>query len=458
MKRVDHNLHKIRRGLDLPISGGHVTTITDGPEITEVAVIPGDWVDVTARPVVEPGQRVLAGDLLFEDRRNPGVRFVSPGTGTIAAINRGERRAVTSIVVALDGTGESARFASWRDGGPSGYDAAQARALMIESGLWPSLRERPYGTVPRVDSPACPVFVTAIDTYPLAPDPSLAISERPTEFRTGLETLIRLCDGRPVYACVDHRFGIEDAVNVSGVETHRFFGPHPAGLPGTHMHIVSPASVESPRWHIGYQDVIALGALVLTGKPFFERIVAVNGPSVTEPVIWRTRAGAALGPLIAGRSKTGENRVISGSAVYGRGIFDPHLTFVGPFHNQVTLLPEDRERRFLGWMEAGLHRFSVLPLFLSGFVRPSRLDITTSTHGSPRAVMPFGVMERVMPQDIMATQLCRALLAGDAEWATELGALELDEEDMALCTLVCPGKNDYGPALRNMLTTIRKEG
>ncbi len=224
------------------------------------------------------------------------------------------------------------------------------------------------------------------------------------------------------------------------------------------MHLVSPASIENPRWHIGYQDVIALGALILTGKPFFERIVGVNGPSVAEPVIWRTRVGAALGPLLAGRLKPGENRVISGSAVYGRGIFDLPQTFVGHFHNQVTVLPEDHERRFLGWMEAGLHRFSVLPLFLSKFVRAGRLDITTSTHGSPRAVMPFGVMERVMPLDIMATQLCRALLAGDAEWAAELGALELDEEDMALCTLVCPGKNDYGPALRAMLATIRKEG
>jgi len=460
-KRVSMNstrFHRIKKGLDLPLRGSVGQVVYEGPPISEVAVIPDDWVDVSARLAVEVGARVRIGDLLFEDRRNPGVRFTSPGSGTVSAVNLGERRQVSSIVISIDGSREYAGFPSYSGRALADLSGDEVRALMVESGLWTALRQRPFSTVPPVDAPAAPIFVTAIDTYPLAPDPVIAISERRGEFLDGLAGLVRLAGGRPVFVCVGDGPGVEGIVDVPGVEVHTFTGPHPAGLPGTHIHFISPASVGAPRWHIGYQDVIALGALLASGRLMVDRVVGVAGPAVTDPVIWRTRLGAAIGPLLVGRLARGENRVISGSPVFGRGVFDIPQSYLGRFHNQVTAIPEDRDRVFLGWLGAGLHRFSVLPIFLSRFLPGADYEINTSTNGSVRAVMPFGMMERVMPLDIMPVQLCRALMMKDVEWATELGALELDPEDLALCTLVCPGKNDYGQALTEVLAMIRKEG
>ncbi|MBP7382579.1 Na(+)-translocating NADH-quinone reductase subunit A [Myxococcota bacterium] len=449
--------HAVRKGLDLPLTGGG-GALTDGPEVRSVALMPDDWIGVAARPLVEVGTRVKAGEPIFEDRRNPGVIFTSPGTGEVSAIHRGDRRAVQSVVVKLDGSDECADFPAWRGETVAKWSGDDVRRLMLQAGTWPALRERPFGTVPPAGAPACPIFVTAIDTNPLAPDPAIAISRHVDAFKTGLTALVLLAGGHPVYACVSSGFNLTGATDVPGVRTHSFSGPHPAGLPGTHIHMVSPASVEAPRWHIGYQDVIALGVLLQTGRPCLERVIGVGGPSVAEPIVWITRVGVELGPLLTGRLRHGENRVISGSVLFGRSISDLPQTFVGFFHNQVCAIPEETGRDFLGWLSPGLKRFSILPIFLSKLAGERSLRFDTATNGSPRAVMPFGVYERVMPLDMMATELCRALMAGNAEWAAELGALELIEEDLALCTLVCPGKNDYGPALRSVLETIRKEG
>ncbi len=445
--------HLVRKGLDLPIKGVVPDSITPASSPAFAAVILDDYVGVKPRLIVAEGDHVLCGQPLFEDRSNPGVYFTSPAAGTVSSINRGDRRALESVVISVDSLEEHFNFPSWTGGAGQAMSAAAIRAILLESGLWTAFRVRPFSRIPSADAAVCPIFVTAIDTYPLAPDPAVAIRSRQTRFEDGLRALKILAGQQPVYLCAADQ--ISNAVD--GVELHIFKGPHPAGLPGTHIHMISPASPAAPAWHIGYQDVIELGALLETGRLHNERVVSVSGPSVTAPVVWRTRVGAAVEPLVAGRLAEGENRVVAGSVIYGRAVADQATGYLGRFHNQITVLPEYRERHFLGWLAPGLHAFSVLPLYLANFLRPRRIDINTSMNGSPRAVMPFGALEKVMPLDIMPTFLARALMSGDADLAVELGALELDEEDLALCTLVCPGKNDYGPALRHVLEIIQKE-
>ena len=319
-KRVSMNstrFHRIKKGLDLPLRGSVGQVVYEGPPVSEVAVIPDDWVDVSARLAVEVGARVRIGDLLFEDRRNPGVRFTSPGSGTVSAVNRGERRQVSSIVVSIDGSREYADFPSYSGRALADLSGDEVRALMVESGLWTALRQRPFSTVPPVDTPAAPIFVTAIDTYPLAPDPVIAISERRGEFLDGLAGLVRLAGGRPVFVCVGDGPGVEGIVDVPGVEVHTFTGPHPAGLPGTHIHFISPASVGAPRWHIGYQDVIALGALLASGRLMVDRVVGVAGLRLPS-VIWRTVLARRLG-LLVGRLARGKSRDFR-FPVFGRGV------------------------------------------------------------------------------------------------------------------------------------------
>jgi Na+-transporting NADH:ubiquinone oxidoreductase subunit A len=236
-----------------------------------------------------------------------------------------------------------------------------------------------------------------------------------------------------------------------------FDGPHPAGLPGTHIHLLDPVGGKKTVWHINYQDVIAIGKLFTTGKLASERVVSLAGPQVTNPRLLRTLMGASLQELTAGQLQSAENRVISGSVLSGQVAYGP-FAFLGRYHLQVSVLREGRERNVLEYLWAGNEKHSVMNAFLSKLSPGKLFPFSTTTNGSPRGMVPIGSYERIMPLDILPTQLLRALIVGDTESSQDLGCLELDEEDLALCTYVCPGKYEYGPILRDMLTRIEKEG
>ncbi len=210
-------------------------------------------------------------------------------------------------------------------------------------------------------------------------------------------------------------------------------------------------------WTIGYQDVIAVGRLFTTGRLYTDRVVALAGPQVEQPRLLRTRLGASLEELTAGQLKPAENRIISGSVLGGVTARGPRA-FLGRYHTQVSVLEEGYKRDFMGWLSPGSKKHSRLRIYLSQFAPGKLMNYTTNTNGSERAMVPVGTYEHVMPLDILPTQLLRALIVGDTATAQQLGALELDEEDLALCTYVCPGKYEYGPILRDNLTRIEKEG
>ncbi|MEL7400786.1 MAG: Na(+)-translocating NADH-quinone reductase subunit A, partial [Pseudomonadota bacterium] len=318
--------------------------------------------------------------------------------------------------------------------------------------LWTALRTRPYSRVPALDSKPEAIFVTAMDTNPLAANPELVINEQADNFKAGVQVLKRLTDGA-VYVCKAPGAKIP----TPGVEqTEEFAGKHPAGLAGTHIHFLHPVSENRTVWSIGYQDVIAFGALFLTGKLFTDRVIALAGPQVKQPRLVRVPQGANLEQVAAGETKAGENRIISGS-VFGGRTADAGHQYLGRFHNQVSVLEEGRERPMLHYLRAGAERFSVMPIYLSKLMNKA-FPMTTTTNGSERAMVPVGAYEKVMPLDVLPTQLLRALIVEDMETAINLGALELDEDDLALCSFVCPGKYEYGPILRKNLTRIEAEG
>ncbi|MGK2915106.1 MAG: Na(+)-translocating NADH-quinone reductase subunit A [Porticoccaceae bacterium] len=443
---------KIRRGLDLPISGEPEQRIHPGPEIGSVALMGPDYVGLRPSMAVKEGDRVKRGQLLFTDKNTRGVIYTAPAAGVVRAINRGAQRVFQSLVIAIEGD-EQIRFASFADSALAGLDRALVVAQLVDSGLWTALRTRPYSRVPAVDSVPHSIFVTAIDSNPLAADPAIVIAERAAAFASGLTVLTRLCER--VHLCT--RPGANTAVTVAGVVRHDFEGPHPAGLVGTHIHFIDPVNEHKAVWHIGYQDVIAVGQLFTTGRINSERVIALGGPKVANPRLLRTCVGASVDDLLAGEPLTGDNRVISGSVLSGRkgtGVF----AWLGRYHNQVSVIEEGRERHFLGYLSPGVDRHSVLPVFLSRFARDKKFAMDSSTNGSERAMVPLGNYEQIMPLDILPTQLLRALAVGDTEMAKNLGCLELDEEDLALCTYACVGKYEYGPILRDNLTRIEQEG
>ena len=457
-------VHVIRKGLDLPITGKPFQVIEPGPSVERVAIMADDYPFMKPRMHIAVGDTVKRGQLLFEDRKTGGVRFTSPGAGTVVAIHRGARRALRSVVVELSPTEVSGGtvaedhqvFPSFTGREVADLARESIRDLLVESGLWTAIRRRPFSNVPSPGDTGHSIFVTAIDTNPLSPDPEVVLEGRVDDFNRGLRALAGLTDG-PVYLCCGPTTRL-DGGGVPRVQVEKFSGSHPAGLAGTHIHLLDPVHREKAVWYIGYQDVAAIGSLFTTGKLPVERVVALGGPLVRRPRLLATRLGAATEVLAAGELFPGDSRLISGSVLYGRKAMGEEEGYLGRYANQISCVAEDRRRWFLGWMLPGWGLFSVTHAYASCFrSRQTKYDFTTSTHGGHRAMVPIGTFERVMPLDIMPTFLLRALLMDDLEKAEALGCLELDEEDLALCSFVSPGKEDYAPALRRNLYEIWKE-
>ncbi len=448
-------LIRINKGLDLPITGSPQQTIDNGAAVASVALLGGDYIGMKPTMLVREGDRVKLGQVLFTDKKTTGVSYTSPGGGIVAAINRGAKRALQSVVISLDGS-EQETFNAYPRSDLSRLNTEQVKQNMLASGLWTALRTRPYSKVPRPDSLPDSIFVTAMDTDPLAGNPETIINARGQDFMDGLTIISKLTQGK-LFVCKSPNANVPiiDSQQIMVVE---FAGPHPAGLVGTHIHFLNPVSATKTVWHLNYQDVIAIGRLFTSGRLDVGRIVALSGPMALKPRLIRTRLGANTKDLLAGELRHAESRVISGSVFCGHRAAG-WASFLGRYHNQISVIAEGREREFLGWIKPGTNKFSVVNVFASSvFRKTKKFAFTTSQQGRPRAMIPIGTYEKIMPLDILPTQLLRALLVHDTDAAQALGCLELDEEDLALCSFVCPSKYDYGSTLRANLDQIEKQG
>lgn len=448
---------KIRQGLNIPIGGRPVQTIHPANPVQRVALCGLDYEGLRARLLVDVGDDVELGQPLFVDKHHPGVPFCSPGTGMVSAINRGPRRALYSVVVTLDDPVESVdRYAPMSRSRILRMNRAEVAERLRESGLWTAFRTRPFSHVPEPDAVPRSIFVTAIDTRPLAADPRVIVREEADAFADGLRVMPALTDG-PVFLCTAEDWDLP--VPESGRIRHvAFSGPHPAGLPGTHIHCLDPVGARRSVWHIGYQDVIAIGKLFGQGRLDFSRVVATGGSCVTEPRLLRTRIGASIRELADPcEGDCIECRIISGSLLGGRAAYGT-LAFLGRYHDQVSAVMEGGERHLFGWTGVFPWRYSATRTFLRKAGHRRRFNITTAQNGRFTGMIPTRAFEKVMPLDILPSPLFRALLVNDTDQAQALGCLELDEEDLALCSFVCPAKVDYGAALRINLRQIEKEG
>lgn len=445
----------IKQGLDIPILGSPEQHIDVAGSVSKVAVIGDDFVGMKPTMLVSPGDRVKLGQPLFEDKKSPGVFYTSPGCGEVTAVNRGAKRRFESIEIALGGE-EEVTFDSAAGADPLSLGRERLTELLLQSGLWTALRTRPYGKVPSPSETPNSIFVQAIDTNPLAADPAIAMVQRKEDFALGLQALTQLTD-RKVFVCKSEQAEIPGD-GIDRVQMETFSGPHPAGLVGTHIHFLDPVGPTKTVWYIGYQDVCAIGSLFRSGRLDTRRVVSLAGPLVKRPRLLETRLGANITDLIDGEYEERiKIRPISGSVLCGRTAISP-LDYLGRYHTQISILEEGDEREFLGWQKPGVDKYSVTRVFASAAFPDKKFAFTTSTNGSERAMVPLGTYEKVMPLDILPTQLLRSLIYKDTDEAQMLGALELEEEDLALCTFVCPGKYEYGSLLRSSLSTIEREG
>ena len=445
---------QITKGMDLPIAGKPVQKISEGNHPGTVAVMGSDYVGLKPRFSVSVGDVVKQGQPLFTDKKLPSVQYTSPGAGKVIAINRGDRRALVSVVISLDGN-DQVSFPSYAEQELSTLQRKDVVELLLSSGLWTSLRCRPFSSVANPDAIPHSLFVTALDTNPLAPSLDVIIDENKRHYLNGLIVLSRLTEGT-VFLC-NAPGGHVPEVHPDSLTPVQFAGPHPAGNAGTHIHFLDPAARHKQVWYIHAQDVIAIGTLFTSGTLSVERIISLAGPSVKHPRLIKTRLGASVSDITSGELIEGEQRCISGSVLSG---FTAHeeTGYLGRYHQQISVIPEGGNRKFLGWLRPGLDQYSIKNIVLSRLL-PNRLfSFTSSSHGSRRAIVPVGSYEKVMPLDIMPTPLMKALAVDDIDEAEMLGCLELDEEDLALCTFVCPSKIDHGKELRRNLSLIEKEG
>jgi len=447
---------RIKRGLDLPISGAPEQTVCELEQPKYVAVLGPDFAGMKPTMVVRLADQVKKGQVLFTDKKCPKVRYTAPASGQVEAIHRGAKRALQSVVIQVsEQDQDEITYTSHTEEALTDLTRAQITEQLLESGQWVSLRTRPFSKVADPDTVPHAIFITAMDTHPLAPSIPEILRGQEGDFANGVKLIAKLTDGT-IFVCKDPDTALPE-LEAANVKVEAFSGPHPAGNVGTHIHFLDPVHRQKMVWHIGLQDVIAVGKLFTTGKLATDRIISLAGPSVGRPRLVRTQIGADVRGIVGGELRPGEHRIISGSVLSGRAAADA-LGFLGRYHQQISVIPEDRKQRFLGWLAPGYNLFSVKSVFLSSLFKPKKYDLTTSTHGEARPILPSGSMEDLMPLDIMPVFLMRALAVDDVEEAEALGALELDEEDLSLCAFACPSKQEFGPILRRNLTIIEKEG
>lgn len=424
---------QLKKGMDLRLDGAPPATVSASPPVRSVALLGSDLPGIKPTLLVAVGDHVLLGQPLMHARHDPELRITAPGTGTITAINFGEQRRLASLVITLDEPGTAQAVVE--PAGPS-LSSALVRQRLLQTGLWTAFRTRPFGAVPGSGDTPDAIFVTAIDSAPLAGDPRVMISRDADAFRHGVAALTHLTGGL-VYVCrapgvplpLPDTARIVDAV---------FSGPHPAGLPGTHMHFLHPVGAARTAWHLGCQDVIAIGQLLATGVLEQRRVVAVGG-TIAEPRLLDTRLGACISDLVG--TPDVALRVLSGDALSGRAVTDAD-GWLGRYDQQVTVLRDDLRVRPRRWLATALK--SLLP--------------ETSVRGRRTGMLPLDIFEQVLPLDLLPSPLLRALLLRDTETAVRLGCLELGEDDLALCSYVCPARQDYAAALRATLDDYRRNG
>jgi Na+-transporting NADH:ubiquinone oxidoreductase subunit A len=414
---------KIHRGVDVKLDGAPVQRDVEHCFPSRCAILGADVPHLRPEFRVEVGDKVRTGQILFVDRRAPDVSFASPVTGVVRSAEFGARRTLHQVVVEVTDDAPLEMPVAESAGHRNGLTS-----LLLAVGLWPSFLTRPFGRIPRPGSEPAAIFITAIDTNPLAADPATVLSVDFGLFERGVEALAMLTDG-PVFVCQGPG---PDLVHGGGrIRVAHFEGPHPSGLPGTHIHHLLPASAVRTVWHIGYQDVVAIGDLLVNRRYRSERIIARGGPASAKPCLLQTRLGASLVDIAKSDGGADHAALVSGSILSGR-----RSDYLGRYHSQVTMFSPPGEPAG-GTVLARLRRLAV--------------------QNVPSPLIPVEAFERAMPLDILPVPLLRALSVGDTESAVRLGCLELAEEDLALMSYLCPGRNDYGALLRRMLDDIAGE-
>jgi Na+-transporting NADH:ubiquinone oxidoreductase subunit A len=438
---------KLCKGLDIKLAGKAEARLEDAPMAKSYAVSPLDYENVTPKLLVKVGDKVEAGSPLFFDKNNPRVLFTSPVSGTVSAINRGEKRKLLNVAVEPDQTQVYKELKV--------VDAKASRSeigeMLLESGLWTRIVERPYGVIANPDATPKAIFVSAFDSAPLAPDYNFVLKSEKAALEAGLAVLARLTDGK---VHLSARKGDEGYMSeVKGVEYHTFSGKHPVGNVGVQIHHIDRIAKGDIVWTVNVQDVVLIGRLVMGGKLDMSKVIAVAGSEAQKPCYKRIIAGAAVESIVG---QVAENvRIVSGDVL--TGVTTAKDGYISANANMLSLIPEGNVYELLGWAMPRFHRFSVSRAYFSWLCPKKEYKLDTNLNGGERPFVVTGLYENYLPMDVYVAYLLKACLVKDLDKMENLGIYEVLPEDLALCEFVDPSKIEMQQILRDGINLMIKE-
>ena len=450
----DLNLIQLTKGFDIPLAGAASEDL-GAKNVTRYAINPKDFNGLSPIPkvVVEVGATVKAGDTLFFDKKMPDIKFAAPVSGEVVEVRRGEKRSIAEVIILAD---KDIEFRSYDLPNLEQASKEELTTFLLDSGVWPMIRQRPYNVVADPEESPRDIFVSTFDTAPLAPDSNMVIKGNGAAFQKGLDVLGKLTDGA-VYVGLQggENPPSEELSNVTGVEKTYFSGAHPAGVVGIQIHNTKPINKEEIVWTVGLQEVITIGRLFNDGKYDTSRLVALTGAELGNAGYTTTYQGAAIADLLSNNIKEGNNRLVSGDVLTGKKVNTDG--FLGYFDDQVTVLQEGDYYEMFGWLLPLKPRAAFSKTFPTSFY-PDKIEADTNTHGEHRAFVMTGQYEQVLPMDLYPQHLLKAILVNDFERMEGLGIYEVVEEDLALCEFVCTSKQNIQDLLRQGLDTLKAQG
>lgn len=446
------NVIKIRKGLNIALKGTAEKVLGKTLLSADYAVKPTDFQGLTPKLVIKEGDRVLAGTPLFVDKYNPDVNFVSPVSGTVQEIVRGEKRKLLAVTVTPDAEQEHLLHET---GDLNALSREAVIALLLKSGAWPFIKQRPYGIIAnQADRPKA-IFISGFDSAPLAPDMDYVLTGEGEAFQKGIDVLHKLCDKLHL-GMSDSPAATSILLKTKGVETHVFKGPHPAGNVGVQIHHIAPISKGEVVWTIDLQHIVSLGRLFMKGVYDVAKVIALAGSEVKKPRYFRMISGANIQILHEHINTANTPRYISGNVLTGSNI--GAKGYLGFYDNMITVIPEGDHHEFFGWANPfRMKKFSVSRSYLSWLCPNKEYALDTNINGGQRAFVMTGEYEKVLPMDIYAVYLLKAILAEDIDKMEQLGIYEVVEEDLALCEFVCSSKIDVQDILRKGINLMIKE-
>jgi len=443
---------KIRKGLDIKLKGAAERVFAELPASETAVVKPTDFVGIRPKLCVKVGDEVKAGTPLFCDKDNERVVFTSPVSGEVIEINRGAKRKLLDIKVLAD---SETQYESFTANDPANMDREAIIELLLKSGIWPNIRQRPFEIIANPDNNPKSIFISAFDSAPLGPDNDFLLHGHGEEFQKGLDAIAMLTSGKVHLNVKAGSTTSKVFSNSKNVQINQVSGPHPAGNVGVQIHHIDPINKGEVVWHLSPQAVLTIGRLFLEGRYNASRTIALAGSEVKKGKYFKTVVGGSIKHMVTGNIHEGNLRYISGNPLTGASI--PADGYIGFYDSQVTVLPEGNKMEFLGWVTPGLHKFSMSRTFLSWLMPGKEYNLNTNLNGESRAYVVTGEYEKVMPMDIFPVHLIKSIMIGDIEQMENLGIYEVAEEDFALCEFVCTSKTNVQEIIREGLDLVREE-